>query len=183
MTVKDVITTAADMVGVGECVKNYLNGDVSQGGTETTALLRCFNFIENEVALDYLPLVAEDTLYSETGKVEYSALSRSAVRILSVKDGNDDKLKYKLFPDFLQTQSGEITIKYTYTPSEKTLSDIAEFNLAVSLRLVSYGVAAEYCFSVGLYEEGESWNKKYKDALAAAYSTRPTKIMRSRRWQ
>ena len=182
MTVKDVITTVADMVGVGDCVKKYLDGDSSQGGTETTALLRCFNFIQNEVALDYLPLVAEDCLVSETGKVEYSALSRAAVRILSVKNENEENLKYKLFPDFLQTQSGEITVKYTYTPSEKALSDVAEFNLAVSLRLVSYGVAAEYCFSVGLYEEGEAWNKKYKDALASVYSMRPVKIMRSRRW-
>jgi hypothetical protein len=183
MTVREVIATASDMVGVGEQVKKYLNGDLTVGETETLALLRCFNFIQNEVALDYLPLVAEDCVTTETGRVEYSAFSRAAVRILSVKNEDDAGVKFKLFSGFLEGQPGTLKIKYTYTPNEKGLDDSVEVSMAVSLRLLAYGVAAEYCFSVGLYEEGEAWNKKYKDALAAAYSVRPVKVMRSRRWQ
>ena len=79
MTVREVIATASELVGVGEEVKCYLDGDRSKGEGETLALLRCFNFIENEVALDYLPLVAEDTVATDTGRVEYSALTKAAV--------------------------------------------------------------------------------------------------------
>lgn len=182
MTVREVISTAAEMVGVGEGVKSFLDGESTVGETETLALLRCFNFIENEVSLDYLPLIAEDSVTTESGRVEYSALSKAAVRILSVKNEDEVGVKYKLFAGYLEAQPGELKIRYTYTPNEKTLEDDAEVSLVVSVRLLAYGVAAEYCFSVGLYDEGEAWNKKYKDALAAAYSTRPVKVMRSRRW-
>ena len=122
MTVKEVIGTAAELVGVGEKVKCYLEGDHSKGEEETLALLRCFNFIENEVALDYLPLVAEDTVNSGTGRVEYSALRNAAVRILSVKNEDGVGVKYKLYTNFFDGQPGVMVIKYTYTPSEKGMA-------------------------------------------------------------
>jgi hypothetical protein len=183
MTVKEVVLTTAGMVGVGDAVEIYLNGDKSQGEKECLALLRCFNFIQNELALDYFPLVAEDVVSTATGKIEYAQLSKSAVRILSIKDEAGCSVKYKLFPSFLEGKIGNLTVRYTYTPSEKTISGDVEASLVVSTRLIAYGVASEYCFSVGLYEEGEAWNKKYKDALAGAYALQPAKVMRSRRWQ
>ena len=183
MTVKDVIALAAEELGIGDVVKAYLGGDKSQGEAETKALLRCFNLVENEVALDYLPLFAEDTVFTETGAVEYSALTKEAVRILSVKDSSGNSVKYKIFPSYLSAQAGELVIRYTYTPTAKTLDDESDFLLLVSDRLLAYGMAAEYCFSCGLYDEGEAWNKKYKDALKAAYRAKPAKVMRSRRWE
>jgi uncharacterized membrane protein len=183
MTVKEVVLAAAEMVGVGDAVKIYLDGDKSQGGKECEALLRCFNFIQNELALDYFPLVAEDVVSNPTGRIKYVQLSKAAVRILSVKDETERSVQYKLFPSFLESQVGDLTVRYTYTPSEKTVSGDVEASMVVSLRLIAYGVAAEYCFSVGLYEEGEAWNKKYKDALVGAYALQPAKVMRSRRWQ
>ena len=183
MTVKEVVILAAEELGIGDVVKGYLNGDVSQGETETLALLRCFNLVENEVALDYLPLFAEDTVLTETGIVEYSSLSKTAVRILSVKDKAENSVKYKIYPTYLIAQAGEITIRYTYTPTAKGLDDLSDFVLLVSARLLAFGVAAEYCFSSGLYDEGEAWNKKYKDALKAAYRAKPAKVLRSRRWE
>lgn len=38
-----------------------------------------------------------------------------------------------------------------------------------SPRLFAYGIAAEYCLACGLFEEAAVWDKKYKDALTAAY--------------
>ncbi len=183
MTVKEVIILAAEELGIGDVVKSYLDGDLSKGETETLALLRCFNLVENEVALDYLPLFAEDTVLTETGVVEYSALSKTAVRILSVKDDAGNSLKYKIFPSYLVAQPGEVSIRYTYTPTAKELTESSDFVLLVSARLLAFGVAAEYCFSCGLYDEGEAWNKKYKDALKAAYQAKPAKVLRSRRWE
>jgi hypothetical protein len=183
MTVKEVIILAAEELGIGDAVKGYFDGDGAQGVTETMALLRCFNLVENEVALDYLPLFAEDTVLTETGVVEYSALSKTPVRILSVKDESGNSVKYKIYPSYLAAQAGELSIRYTYTPNTKTLTDSSDFVLFVSDRLLAFGVAAEYCFSCGLYDEGEAWNKKYKDALKAAYRAKPAKVLRSRRWE
>ena len=182
MTVKEIALTVAEMVGVGDAVKKYLDGDSTQGEKECLAIVRCFNFIQNELALDYFPLVAEDEIVTDTGKIEYARFKQSAVRVLGVRNEADDWVKFRLFPNYLETPVGTLTVRYTYTPSDKTINDKVEADLVVSDRLLSYGIASEYCFSVGLYEEGEAWNKKYKDALAGAYSLRPVRVMRSRRW-
>lgn len=182
MTVKEVLLLAAECIGL-EDAKTYLSGDTTVGETDVQALLRCFNLVENEVALDYLPLSAEDTVATETGMVEFSALSKAAVRITAVRDQAGNSVKYKLFPERLKTQPGELVISYTYTPAAKGLADSSDFVLLASPRLLAFGVAAEYCFACGLYDEGEAWNKKYKDALAAAYRAKPAKIIRSRRWE
>ena len=69
MTVKESILLAAEELGCGGQVRDYLENKGETGKRETEALLRCFNLVENEVALDYLPLYAEDETESETGTI------------------------------------------------------------------------------------------------------------------
>lgn len=182
MTVKEIILAAAQELGLAEEVKGYLDGTSSDGQDVTEALLRCFNLVENEVALDYLPLVAEEELETDTGAVFYSELSRAAVRIIKVTDGWGNEAEYKLFPEYLKTQAGKVKIRYTYTPREKTLEDSSDFLLYASVRLLAYGIAAEYSLSCGHFEDAAVWDKKYKDAVAAAYRGKPNKRIQSRRW-
>lgn len=181
MTVKDAILLAADELGVGERVRAYYEGG-DTGKKEAETLLRCFNLVENEVALDYLPLCCEDETESETGVVAYTLLSRPAVRVLRVTDEWGNKVPFKLYPEYLKAQPGKLKIAYTYTPKEKTAEDTSDYVLQVSPRMFAYGMAGEYCLACGLYEEAEMWDRKYKDSLAAAYRSRPSRVMRSRRW-
>lgn len=182
MTVKETILLAADELGLGDGVREYFSDGAETGRKEAETLLRCFNIVENEVALDYLPLYCEDEAESETGAVEYSALSGDAVRVLRVTDEWGNGVPFKLFPKYLKTQPGRVRISYTYTPKEKTFEDDSDFVLQASPRLLAYGMASEYCLACGLYEEAAVWDGKYKDALAAAYRSRPSRVMRSRRW-
>ena len=82
----------------------------------------------------------------------------------------------------------KITIKapkserYTYLPKTKTFDDKSDFTLNASVRLLSYGVAAEYALANGMFEEAAVWDKKYKDAIKAAYCSKPPRRIRSRRW-
>ena len=182
MTVKEVIITAAGLLELEEKVSAFVGGDNTVGEEETAALVKCFNLVENEVALDYFPLTVEETVRTDTGRIAYKDLSKAAVRILGVKDESGSSVAYKVYPEYLTAQPGVLTIGYTYTPDKKDLDGESDFQLIVSERLLAYGIAAEYCFSTGYYEEGEVWNKKYKDALAAAYRSSPAKSLRSRRW-
>lgn len=182
MTVKESILLAAEELGCGGQVRDYLENKGETGKRETEALLRCFNLVENEVALDYLPLYAEDETESETGTIAYSVLSKKAVRILGVRDEWGNKIPFRLFPEFLRTAPGKVKIVYTYTPEEKGLEDSSDFILQVSPRLLALGMAAEYCLAGGLFEEAEVWDAKYRDALSAAYRSCPARVMRSRRW-
>jgi len=182
LTVNEILVLAAGELGVEEKVKNYLDGTNEEGKSLTEGLLRCFNLVENEVALDYLPLYCEEDVESETGAIRFDELSRGAVRILRITDESGNKLPFKLFPEYVKTQAGSVTVAYTYAPVKKAIGDDSDFVVQASPRLFAYGVASEYCLASGLFEEAAVWDKKYKDALAAAYRAKPSRIIRSRRW-
>lgn len=184
MTVKEIILAAAYELGIVEKVQVYFKGESTDTDAETIAkaLLRCFNLVENEVALDYLPLLAEEMMETETGAVYYSSLSREAARVIGVWDEWGNAVPFTLFPDYLKTQPQKVLVRYTYLPQEKSFGDESDFTLGASVRLFAYGVAAEYALASGLFEEAAVWDKKYKDAIKAAYSAKPARRIRSRRW-
>lgn len=181
--VKDAVRAAARAIGILDGVNAYLNGEENeQGERDTELLVECFNRVENELALDYLPLVAEDRITTTAGAVEYTQLRKPAARILSVEDGNGNTQKYRLYPDRLETVTGKVKIVYAYTPSEKGLDGESEYQTAVSQRLFVYGMAAEYSLAVGELESASAWDKKYKEAIQAAYRRRPAARIIARRW-
>ncbi len=182
ITVKEALRAAADHLGMYERIEGYLNGTSSDAATEVEALLRCFNIVESELAFDYLPLYAEETVESETGVVPYAQLSGSVVRVVNVEDEWGNQAPFRLFPTYLKTQGGRLKIRYTYSPTKKNLNDESDYHLHVSARLFGYGIAAEYSLALGLFEESAVWDKKYKDAIAAVYNVKPCRVIRSRRW-
>ncbi len=182
MTVKEILLAAATELNVLEEVEGYLSGTSTDGEAQAKVLLRCFNLVENEVALDYLPLLAEDEMETETGVIHYAALSREAARVVGVWDEWGNTVPFTLFPDYLKTQPNKVRVRYTYLPKEKSFKDKSDFTLQASVRLFAYGVAAEYALASGLFEEAAVWDQKYKDAIKAAYCAQPSRRIRSRRW-
>ena len=183
VSVKASVRAAAQMLGVADGVEGYLEGEqTEEGKKDAELLLDCFNRVENELALDYLPLVAEDELISSTGVVAYAELAYPVARILRVEDGDGNSLRYKLFPDRLEMQSGALKIVYAYSPNRKEMDGESDYQTGVSERLFVYGMAAEYSLAVGEFEAASVWDRKYKETIAAAYKARPVKRIRSRRW-
>lgn len=181
MTVKEVVLLAATHLGIVDEVESYVENKVGNG-KNTLLLVDCFNLVENEIALDYLPLYAEEEKQTLTGKIEYSAFQKPVTRVLKVTGADGAYQSYTCFPDCIKTSVGKIKIFYAYSPYKKTIDDCSDYETQVSTRLLSYGVAAEYATAMGLYEEASVWDKKYKDALAAAYALKPTSKMPSRGW-
>ena len=182
MTVKEILLAAAYQLAIGEKVEAFFAGTSTDGEAQAKALLHCFNLVENEVALDYLPLLAEEEMESDTGVINYSSLSREAVRVLGVRDTWGNEVPFTLFPEYLKTQPQKVCVRYSYLPGKKNFEDKSDFSLNASVHLLSYGVAAEYALANGLFEEAAVWDKKYKDAIKAAYSAKPPRRIRSRRW-
>ena len=183
VSVKAAVRATAQALGIADGVEAFLDGEETEEGKKDTELLvKCFNRVENELALDYLPLLAEDEVLSSTGVVRYAELTYPAVRVFRVEDGDGTSLKSTLFPDRLETSSGTVKVVYSYTPNEKSVDEESDYQTAVSERLFLYGMAAEYCLAEGELEAAGIWDKKYKEAIAAAYRLRPVKRIRSRRW-
>ena len=183
ISVVELVHAAAQVLGISEWVEAHLGGGISEEGKKDTEILvECFNRVQNELALDYLPLKAEDILVTSTGVIGYDMLSRAAVRIISVEDESGESVKFKLFPDRLETQAGRVKVLYAYTPQEQDIDGACEYKTSVSKRLFIYGMAAEYALITGEKEAAYAWDKKYKDAVNAAYQIRSGKKLPSRRW-
>jgi len=89
ISVKDAVLAAARALGVEDCIEVYFEGEESPlGKRDAGILLECFNRIENELALEYLPLIAEEKVNSVTGVIFYSDLAYPATRILQVEAGD-----------------------------------------------------------------------------------------------
>lgn len=183
ISVKEIVCEAAQVLGLSEWVNSYLNGEESAvGQRDTEILIECFNRVQNEVALDYLPLIESELLRTETGKIPYSSLIKPAIRILQVKNEKGELAAFKLYPDFLETEKGKLEVYYTYSPAEQTIEGVCEYGAEVPKRLFVYGMAAEYSLIAGELEAAGVWDKKYKDAINAVYKLPPAKKLRSRRW-
>ena len=110
MTVKEVVELASELVGVAEEVQAFLGVDGDVGEVETANLVRAFNLVENELALDYFPLFCEEVMEVESGRLYYKDLSRAAVRICSVESENGDKIPHKIFSEYMQVDRGRVEV-------------------------------------------------------------------------
>ncbi len=182
MTVKSVMHTAAVCLGIADVVDEYIN---KNGGTQTKTgdlLLQCFNMVENELALDYIPLFREDEMTVTNGKILYSSFGSDVSRIVKVTDLEGRKLPFKLFATYLQVSGERVRVRYAYMPAAKVLSGVSDFKTEVSERLFAYGMAAEYAMTTGLYEEAAVWDKKYKEGIEALRRGTQGGRVPARRW-
>ena len=182
MEIVDIIRSAAWYIGVLNMVDAYLQDDDEDGYLVAQDLLRAFNNVENQLALEYLPLTEKEGFYTETGEVLYEEFSFKVVRIINVYNAQGEKQPFTLMPTYLQTAKGDLTIEYTYTPYEKDIYDQTDHCLCVAQPLYVFGVLAEYYLAKGAFEEAAVWDKKYKDAISASYQMQKGKRIVGRGW-
>lgn len=179
MKVKEVVLSAAESLGFEEGVSAFFEGEDTALQREAELLLACFNRVERSLALEYLPLYAEDELLTVDDEVEYSALTYDPIRILGVENGAGVSVPYKAYPRYLKVASGKLKITYTYTPNVKTIEDDSDFTLP---SVLEHGILAEYCLSEGRLSEAAAWEEKYKKEIEGVFRGNKYKRLRSRRW-
>lgn len=183
MTVKSILSLAAANLGREDLVA-AVNDCAQEPCGEVASLLRCYNLVENEIALDYFPLKTEESILSG-GVVPYARLQHAPVTILSVTGENGIAQDFEVRPARIVltgAKNRQLTVVYTYSPAEKSFTDDCELGGNISARLLSFGVACEFCLTNGQFSEAAAWEKKYREALRAAHSRRRPLSVRSRRW-
>lgn len=189
MTVKEVITLAAGCLSREDLIPAFdkNEGELSkEEKLELDSLIRCFNFVENEVALDYCALKKEEVVEVTENKIFYTEFSSAPFNIRKVICGGD-LARFSAYPAYILLSDGwqgSALVVYDYIPSTKTsLNEESEFgDRGISARLLAYGVAAQYCIVNGETGHAATWDKKFRDALRAKNMLRRTLSVRSRRW-
>lgn len=181
--VKEVLKLAAALLGVEDRVNAYLAGNADEENTRVTeGLLACFQLVESEVAIDYLPLVVEEQVTAKNGKIEYTALAHTVARVMGVFDGHGNGVSMKITGKHIEVPAGTYVVRYAMIPKEKAVEDCIDHQTGVSERLLAYGVASEYCLHKGMYAEHAAWDKKYRNALCETYRSKGMQTMKARNW-
>ncbi len=179
MTVKEVVKLAAENLGRQD-LSQMIDAQEEEVSEEVVSLLRCFNL----VALDYFPLKKEETFSPVSNRVPYTAFASAPVDILGVRDGSGNDVAFEIGSSqlFFPKKHERVTVKYAYAPAQKKLEDESDFSGKISARLLSFGVAGEFCLTASRFSEAATCERRFLDALKAVNLIRRKLSMRSRRW-
>jgi len=188
MKIRDITRLANVMLG-GKVDENAFTKDVMDNELTTLltdnkiliSLVECSNLVLCELAEEYLPLTAKETLYVNE-IAPYSQFNKSPLQIISARQNGNVKYIYR--PDGVEFGiTGEVEVEYSYRPDKKEFLDEIEIgSTQLSERILSYGVCAEYCLLAGEYEEAQVWDKRYKDNLLGALSKKSEMSVKIRQW-
>lgn len=188
MLLKDIIKEAATLLKLDAVLSlPEMGGNQTdaQAEKELELLKDCVNLVLNEIASDYVPLeFIEEVLVSDR-KIPYTALSKTALRVKSVKNGKGRDCYFKVYPSYIYTDcDGVCRIEYCYIPvSAQNLDDTLEYNQRVTSRLIAYGTAREYCLIMSMYEEALSFDGRFKDSLQNAVRQNTVLKIPKRLWR
>ncbi len=185
MKVKDIIVCALRCAGRPDVADALSDGQTIEGekAEAVRTMLYCFNAVEDELARCYFPILKSEDAAVQSGKVGFTSLSESPVKILGVKSGGKP-VKYKLEPQYIEVNADTVTVEYFFTPSAKTIDgDSAYDGCEVGERLVAAGAASEYCLLNGESAAARLWESKYRDAIdSSRASHRRKRSVPPRRW-
>lgn len=182
MDVIEIIRSAAWYAGVLDKVDLYLEDEEEEYKQFAHDLLRAYNNVESEIAMNYLPLVEKELFDTEDGELLFDNFSWRVIHILNVYNEQGGKQEFELRPWGVITKPGEIYVEYTYVPDEKDFYDTVSFQPFVAQPLFVFGILAEYYLVRGEFEEAAIWDKKYKDAISLSHQMQKGKRMPSRGW-
>ncbi|MCD7728851.1 MAG: hypothetical protein LUI60_02935 [Clostridia bacterium] len=182
--VKDVIILALNMLDRADVAEAMDAETLTDEQTEVlNTLLHCFNSVEDELARSYFPVAALQDVSVTDGKFYFTGLDHTPVKIIGVTSGGK-RVKYRLTPQYIQTNAANITVEYNFCPDAKDLGGESDYDgICFGGRLMAYGVAAEYCLIRGGIEESQGWESKYSLAIEGARKLSPARrYIPPRRW-
>lgn len=188
MTQKEIITLIAKWFNISEILELEDFGGSTENASQATQaeideIIYCINLVVDELACDYFPLLHTQKISSTDGKIYYSQLEKTILKIFSLKDSNQS-IPYKLFPDHIKVDyDSNFTLTYSFIPSApQTITGALEIiGAQITPRLLAYGVAREYCIFKSLYEQADYYNSRFVSAINVASTKRAIKWPK-RRW-
>ena len=181
----DIIKIACDFTGNDELALKLDEEDdvlTSQESKVLNTLLKCLNLIQNEVACEYIPLMAEETVTTKDFKVDFSAFEKRPISIVWAKDRLGRNIRFKAFADYLMIFGGHAKVKYCYMPDEITSLEGEIAQPLLPMRIYAYGVAREFFLLQNLGDDADIWEVRFKDSLCVFAKKKHEVKMPCRRW-
>ena len=181
MEMNDVIKEVATLLGLSNVMGANLDADNfdTQTQKDLNLLISSTNEVLCDIATDYLPLKAEESVTVSGNSFDLTTLSHTFHKLTRV----NTKEPYKVLRETLFIKDGTYDLEYTYLPEIYELGDeIEDIDPRLTLFALSYGVSAEYCLISGNYSESELWLSRFEDAMRVATRSAKIPTLKERRW-
>ena len=185
MTVKEVLTLASQFLNKEDDFEDYIAGVDSFPSKSFKVLLNALNIINSEIANDYFPLMIEEEIDIQNNKIYFDDLTKKVKDVYSVSSLDKSmSYRFKAFENYLNVSAGgRVVITYSYVPEVLILTDeLATFGGKISARAFALGVAAEYLYINGIFDEAAVWHKRFIDSIIANQSKKGIVKMPKRKW-
>lgn len=166
----------------------HINTMPEEKKTELDLIILSINNMQEKL-LKQKPLITKQEVKVNDNKIEFSTLPNRLNQVLSIKSKNL-KLSFKILDDFILVDMPsscsvkEVEIEYSYyLPKVESLKDIVNLDNLVKEHTLALGVASEYCYISGLFDDAEIWNKKFTSELEKDCEQIKSFIMPSRVWR
>lgn len=163
MTVKFLISKSLEKMNVDDFAGKSQLTDREKNLQRS--LVYAFGAVYRELLAEYIPLETKEKATFKDNKLSAAALSKRILYPISVLK-NSKKLDFQTDAENIYTtESGELTVVYTYLPETELTPDTEVNFIGVSDDLITDGMLAQYYFATGTYELAKSYDATYRDKL------------------
>lgn len=193
MKVKDFLKEVINLIDCTQLLENNIFDETltveptDEELKSINKLVETLNYVYMDVATGYLPLLHEEVVSLEDGKINYSSLSKDILDVHSIRDVDNQKLNFKTFPTYIYVNQFDKIVKvlYSYIPQKFTLQQEESINFFGGKLLPQYlvfAVAREYYMSIKMYVEAENYEKKFMSGLLRSIRKRTSTVLPRRGW-
>lgn len=186
MKVKEIIAYACEFIGEKELAEKLNSQETvtysAKEQEKVDSLLRCFNFVNEEIASDYLPYLITEEIDVNNSILNFSTLSKTIINIYQIKGSFGRNVRYKTYPEYVEIFGRAKEITYSFLPEKEELNDDFTFYNGLSARIFAYGIASEYLLIDGLSEDAEIWEERFKEGLFVLSRKRSEARLPRRKW-
>ena len=186
MKILHILIEACNLLGFdNECDilrgSNNATEDYSLENPNINRMYKLCKFAIQELCTNYIPVIAEKQI--EYTDAKYPLMNfPNRIRFVSVTQ-NNQPVKYKIINQKLVLPSpGIYVVKYETYQTFTSMFDDLTFLPDVHQDVLVFGVCAYFCLATGLFENYETYHKKYIERAESLKNMRVFDLPR-RRWE
>ncbi|MDE5756090.1 MAG: hypothetical protein K2I23_03290 [Clostridia bacterium] len=170
----------------------YLGDEDASINTQTAQhpklklLVKCANLVIKEIATEYVPLIEEEIVEVNGGKISYDALLHKVAEVRKVQDVDRGLTSnFYCVPTHCKVLNDGVKkarIVYSYIPLDIDIEDDCPLPPVVSAKTLALGICAEYSMISGMYEQSVMYSDRFKQDMRTAVRKKGEIRVKPRRW-
>lgn len=189
MKAKEILKNVCVYLGKEELLESNVfneNGEelTEQARKEFNKMLISLNFLLEDIASDYIPLLKEKEITFTNGEIDVHEIDQNIQEIVGIKSKLGRNLTYKYIGSKIICIATNAIVTYKIYPNvvEGYNDEVEDFGGRLSSRVLAYGVASDYCLMDMLYDDSSIWEHRFKNALLVNMRKKGEIKLKKRGW-